>query len=149
MHERSPKRHIPYPLRPSLLKLRLAKRMTRCSYIVYIQKHEDAISSGLSWMSFDTLYKVFKALLAGQEAVHHEVETLLWQVKYSEHVAAFNKVLHQENKDQLKMKDKQLKKIRSLFSGRTTQKLMITLITFRPSIMMNVRYFMPSLPKWR
>ncbi|KAG2074927.1 hypothetical protein BDR04DRAFT_1150739 [Suillus decipiens] len=106
MHERSPKRHIPYPLRPSLLELCLAKRMTgqACKPDFtpeQLQEHEDAISSGLSWMSFDTLYKVFKALLAGHEA----------------RVAAFNKALHQENKDWLKMKDKQLKKIRSLFSG--------------------------------
>ncbi|KAG2075323.1 hypothetical protein BDR04DRAFT_1114904 [Suillus decipiens] len=74
-------------------------------------------------MSFDTLYKAFKALLAGHEAVHHEVATSLWQVKYSEHVAVFNKALHQENKDWLKIKDEQLKKIRSLFSGHDCKEI--------------------------
>jgi hypothetical protein len=84
--------------------------------MVYVQKHEDAISSGLSRMSFDTLYKAFNAVLASHEAIHHEVATSLWEVEASECMTAFNQALHQENKNQLNLKDKQLKKIRNLFS---------------------------------
>ncbi|KAG1862306.1 hypothetical protein F4604DRAFT_1921782 [Suillus subluteus] len=122
LRERSSKRHIPYH-RPFPLELRLAKRVTGRVHEPdftpeQLQEHEDAISSGLSRMSFDTLYKAFRALLAGREAVRHEVATSLWQVEYSERMTAFNKALHQENKDRLNMKDEQLKKIRNLFSGR-------------------------------
>jgi hypothetical protein len=67
-------------------------------------------------MSYATLYKVFKALLTGHEAIRHEVATSLWQVEYSEQMTVFNQALHQENKDWLNMKDEQLKKIRNLFS---------------------------------
>jgi hypothetical protein len=84
--------------------------------MVYVQKHEDAISSGLSWMSFDTLYKAFNAVLASHEAIHHEVATSLWEVEASECMTAFNQALHQENKNQLNLKDEQLKKIRNFFS---------------------------------
>ncbi|KAG2132230.1 hypothetical protein BD769DRAFT_1386508 [Suillus cothurnatus] len=90
LHERSSKRHIPYPLRPSPLEVHLANCMTGRS----IQKHEDAISSGLSWMSYATLYKAFKALLTGREAIHHEVATSLWQVEYSEQMTAFNQAVY-------------------------------------------------------
>jgi hypothetical protein len=82
----------------------------------YVQKHEDAISNGLSQMSFGTLYKAFKALLASCKAACHEVATLLWQVEASEHMSTFNQALHQENKMQLNLKDEQLKKIRNIFS---------------------------------
>jgi hypothetical protein len=84
----------------------------------YVQKHKDAISNGLSQMSFGTLYKAFKALLASCEAACHEVATSLWQVEASEHMSAFNQALHQENKMQLNLKDEQLKKIRNIFSKR-------------------------------
>ncbi|KAG1852723.1 hypothetical protein F4604DRAFT_1933599 [Suillus subluteus] len=139
LRERSSKRHIPYPHRPSPLELRLAKRVTgqvrKPDFTPeQLQEHEDAISSGLSRMSFDTLYKAFRALLAGREAVHHEVATSLWQVKYSERMTAFNKALHQENKDRLNMKDEQLKKIRNLFSGRDRMEIDDDTITFRLSI---------------
>ncbi|KAG1840201.1 hypothetical protein DFJ58DRAFT_845462 [Suillus subalutaceus] len=69
-------------------------------------------------MSFDTLYKVFKALLASCKAVCHEVATSLWEVEASECMTAFNQVLHQENQIRLNLKDKQLKKIRNYFSER-------------------------------
>ncbi|KAG2044582.1 hypothetical protein BDR03DRAFT_977422 [Suillus americanus] len=86
--------------------------------MVCVQKHEDVITSGLSWMSFDTLYKVFKALLASREAACHEVATLLWEVEASVCMTASNQALHQENKTRLNLKDKQLKKIRNYFSER-------------------------------
>ncbi|KAG1898798.1 uncharacterized protein F5891DRAFT_981687 [Suillus fuscotomentosus] len=69
-------------------------------------------------MSFGTLYKVFKAVLAGREAACHEVATSLWQVEASERMSAFNQALHQENKTRLFLKDEQLKKIRNIFSER-------------------------------
>ncbi|KAG1848759.1 hypothetical protein DFJ58DRAFT_889845, partial [Suillus subalutaceus] len=110
LREKSSKRHVPYPHRPSALELRFANRVTgrvrqpdftpeqlqerfSSSHMVYVQKHEDAITSGLSRMSFDTLYKAFKALLASHKAVRHEVATSLWE-------------------------DEQLKKIRNYFSER-------------------------------
>lgn len=139
--ERSSKRHIPYPLRPSPLQLRFANRDTgqaepdftseqlqevfiisflcsRDSHIVYVQKYEDMMSSDLSRISFGTLYKAFKAALAGREAARYEVATSLWQVEYSERITAFNQALHQENRDRLNMRDEQLKKIRNTFSER-------------------------------
>jgi hypothetical protein len=69
-------------------------------------------------MSFDTLYKAFNAVLASREAICHEVVTSLWEVEASEHMTAFNQALHQENKNRLNLKDKQLKKIRNFFSKR-------------------------------
>ncbi|KAG1887538.1 uncharacterized protein F5891DRAFT_988107 [Suillus fuscotomentosus] len=133
LRERSTKRHIPYPSRPSPLELRFANRVTgrvrepdftseqlqekfANSHMIYVQKHEDAISSGLSRMSFDTLYKVFKAVLASHEAARHEVATSLWQVEYSERMTVFNQALHEENKNHLNLRDEQLKKIRNIFS---------------------------------
>ncbi|KAG1851601.1 hypothetical protein DFJ58DRAFT_728822 [Suillus subalutaceus] len=123
LHERSSKRHVPYPLRPSPLELQFANHMTgRVREPDFtpeqLQEHKDTISSGLSQMSFDTLYKAFKALLAGREAARHEVATSLWQVEYSERMTAFNQALHQENRDWLNMKDEQLKKLRNIFSER-------------------------------
>ncbi|KAG2121527.1 hypothetical protein BD769DRAFT_1390093 [Suillus cothurnatus] len=93
LHERSSKRHIPYPLRPSPLEVHLANRVTGQVHEPdftleqlqkSIQKHKDTISGGLLQMSYATLYKVFEALLAGHEAIRHEVATSLWQVEYSE-----------------------------------------------------------------
>ncbi|KAG1908562.1 uncharacterized protein F5891DRAFT_1180084 [Suillus fuscotomentosus] len=123
LRERSTKRHIPYPPRPSPLELRFANRVTgRVREPDFtseqLQEHEDAISSGLSRMSFDTLYKAFKAVLASREAARHEVATSLWQVEYSERMTVFNQALHEENKNRLNLRDEQLKKIRNIFSER-------------------------------
>ncbi|KAG1858448.1 hypothetical protein DFJ58DRAFT_876727 [Suillus subalutaceus] len=123
LREKSSKRHVPYPHRPSALELQFANRMTgRVCQPDFtpeqLQEHEDAITSGLSRMSFDTLYKVFKALFASHKAVRHEVATSLWEVEASERMTAFNQALHQENKTRLNLKDKQLKKIRNYFSER-------------------------------
>ncbi|KAG2364149.1 hypothetical protein BDR07DRAFT_1482870 [Suillus spraguei] len=121
LHEKSSKRHVPYPLRPSPLELWFANCVTGqvCQPDFtpeQLQEHEDTISSGLSQMSFDTLYKAFKAVLANREATCHEVVTSLLQVEYSQCMTAFSEALHQENKDCLYLKDEQPKKIRNLFS---------------------------------
>ncbi|KAG1891769.1 uncharacterized protein F5891DRAFT_1197465 [Suillus fuscotomentosus] len=123
LREKPSKRHVPYPPRPSPLELRFANRVTgRVRQPDFtaeqLQEHEDAISSGLSQMSFGTLYKAFKAVLAGREAARHEVATSLWQVEASERMSTFNQALHQENKTRLFLKDEQLKKIRNIFSER-------------------------------
>ncbi|KAG2346737.1 hypothetical protein BDR05DRAFT_945728 [Suillus weaverae] len=100
LRERASKRPIPYPSKSSPLEIQLANRIT----------------GGLSRMSFDTVYKAFKAVLASREAARLQVATSLWQVEYSERMIAFNRTLHQENRDHLLIKDEQLKKIRNLFS---------------------------------
>ncbi|KIK32121.1 hypothetical protein CY34DRAFT_19274 [Suillus luteus UH-Slu-Lm8-n1] len=86
--ERSSKRHIPYPLRPSPLQLRFANRDTGQAEPDFtseqLQEYEEIISSDLSWINFDTLYKAFKAALAGHKAAYYEVATSLWQIEYSE-----------------------------------------------------------------
>ncbi|KAG2126988.1 hypothetical protein BD769DRAFT_1668115 [Suillus cothurnatus] len=89
LHERSSKRHIPYPLRPSPLEVHLANCVTGQVRepdftLEQLQKHKDTISGGLLQMSYATLYKVFKALLAGHEAIRHEVATSLWQAIYND-----------------------------------------------------------------
>ncbi|KAG1867446.1 hypothetical protein C8R48DRAFT_771939 [Suillus tomentosus] len=154
LREKPSKRHVPYPPRPSPLELRFANRMTgqvrQPDFTAeQLQEHEDAISSGLSQMSFGTLYKAFKAVLAGREAAHHEVATSLWQVEASERMSTFNQALHQENKNRLFLKDEQLKKIRNIFSELTAWKSTMRRITIKPSTMMNARYFAPSPPKQR
>ncbi|KAG1721490.1 hypothetical protein EDD22DRAFT_854373 [Suillus occidentalis] len=120
LRERSSKRHIPYPLRPSPLQLRFANRDTGQAELDFtseqLQEYEEMMSSDLSRISFGTLYKAFKAALAGREAARYEVATSLWQVEYSERITAFNQALHQENRDRLNMRDAQLKKIRNTFS---------------------------------
>ncbi|KAG2738576.1 hypothetical protein P692DRAFT_20882501 [Suillus brevipes Sb2] len=122
LRERSSKRHIPYPLRPAPLQLRFANRVTGRAEPDFtseqLQEYEETISSDLSQISFGTLYKAFKAALAGREAARYEVATSLWQVEYSERITAFNQALHQENRDRLNMRDEQLKKIRNTFSER-------------------------------
>ncbi|KAG1777084.1 hypothetical protein EV702DRAFT_1197745 [Suillus placidus] len=123
LHERASKRPIPYPSKSSPLEIRLANHITGrvCEpnfTTSQLQEHEEAISSGLSRMSFDTVYKAFKAVLASRKAARLQVATSLWQVEYSERMIAFNRTLHQENRDHLLIKDEQLKKIRNLFSER-------------------------------
>ncbi|KAG2121047.1 uncharacterized protein F5147DRAFT_647392 [Suillus discolor] len=69
-------------------------------------------------MNVDTLYKVFKAVLASHEVTRLQVETSLWQVECAEHMTALNQALHKENRARLNIKDEQLKKIRNFFSER-------------------------------
>ncbi|KAG1733604.1 uncharacterized protein EDB91DRAFT_632361 [Suillus paluster] len=69
-------------------------------------------------MSFSTLYKAFKATLAGREAARQRLLATAWEIEEAKRFSTFLQALHDENRNRLKFKDDELKQLGNVFSER-------------------------------
>ncbi|KAG1765675.1 hypothetical protein EDD22DRAFT_950980 [Suillus occidentalis] len=128
LQERMLRKHHPYPLRPALLELRFAARVTgRVRQPEFtpeeIEEHEQLAESGLSQMSLSTLYKAFKAKLASRETARQRLLTTTWELEEAERYTSFLEAFHAENKEVLGLEDAKLERMRAWFSARNKREV--------------------------
>jgi hypothetical protein len=73
---------------------------------------------GLAEMNLLTMYKLFKARLAGHEAAHQHLIVTAWMVQEAKHYLEFSKVLNEDSKMHLRSSDEELQRVRASFTSR-------------------------------
>jgi hypothetical protein len=73
---------------------------------------------GLAEMNLSTMYKLFKARLAGREAARQRLVVTAWTVQEAKHYLEFSKALNEDSKMRLRSSDEELRRVRAAFTGR-------------------------------
>lgn len=73
---------------------------------------------GLAEMNSATMYKLFKARLAGREAARQRLTVTAWSVEEAKHYLEFSEALNEDNKARLRYSDEELRRVRAAFTLR-------------------------------
>jgi hypothetical protein len=77
-------------------------------FIVLWPKHKELIMKGLAEMNLATMYKLFKARLAGHEAACQHLAVTTWMVQEAQYYLDFSKALNEDNRMCLRYSDEEL-----------------------------------------
>ncbi|KAG2048336.1 hypothetical protein BDR06DRAFT_1013113 [Suillus hirtellus] len=72
-----------------------------------IAEYEELMMKGLAEMNLSTMYKLFKARLAGREAAHQHLMVTAWAIQEAKHYLEFSEVLNEDSKMRLKYSDEE------------------------------------------
>lgn len=73
---------------------------------------------GLAEMNLSTMYKLFKARLAGREAARQCLAVTAWAIQEAKHYLEFSEALNEDSKMRLKYSDEEFRRVRAALTGR-------------------------------
>ncbi|KAG1786660.1 uncharacterized protein HD556DRAFT_1449463 [Suillus plorans] len=78
-----------------------------------IAEHEELIMKGLMAMNLSTMYKLFKARLAGHEAAHQCLTVTAWAIQKAKHYLEFSEAFNEDSKMCFKYSDEEFQRVRA------------------------------------
>ncbi|KAG1895779.1 uncharacterized protein F5891DRAFT_1193785 [Suillus fuscotomentosus] len=84
----------------------------------HIAEHEELMMKGLAEMNLLTMYKLFKARLAGREAACQCLAVTAWAIQEAKHYLEFSEALNKDSKMRLKYSDEEFRRVRAALTGR-------------------------------
>ncbi|KAG1886383.1 uncharacterized protein F5891DRAFT_1201032 [Suillus fuscotomentosus] len=82
-----------------------------------IAEHEELMMKGLAEMNLSTMYKLFKARLAGREAARQHLTVTAWAIQEAKHYLEFSEALNEDSKMCLKYSDEEFRRVRAALTG--------------------------------